>query len=117
MMEDWQQHGLEETIHERKENEENNSKNTREIYDFQSIEVESSTPQQSQTSDTADPLLIHEIKEENFGVNEAIPIQSFTIYIKQEEFSASGYQNEQENGMNAIKEELTFHDCYVEEYQ
>ena len=105
-MEDWQQHSLEETVHERKENEENNSKSTREIYDFQSIEVESSTLQQSQTSDTADPLLIHEIKEENFGVNEAIPIQSFTIFIKQEEFGASGYQNDQENGMIETKEEL-----------
>ena len=83
MMEDWQQH-----------------------YDFQSIEVESSTFQQSQTSDTTDPLLIHEIKEENFGVNEAIPIQSFTIFIKQEEFGASGYQNEQENGIIETKEEL-----------
>ena len=78
----------------------NNSKSARKIYDFQSIKVEPSTPQQSQTSDTIDPLLIHEIKEETFDVKETIPIQNF---IKQEEF---GYQNQQENRMIEIKEEV-----------
>jgi len=64
---------------------------------FQSIKVEPSTLNQSQTSDTADTLLIHEIKEETFEENEATPIQDLTaVYIKQEEFGASGYQNEQE---------------------
>ena len=59
---------------------------------------------------TADPLLIHEIKEEIkeevFEENEATP-----IYIKQEEeFDASGYQIVEENGMivQEIKEESAF---------
>ena len=81
----------------------NNSKSAREMYAFQCIKVEPSTLQQSQTSDTTDPLLIHEIKEENFGLKEAIPIQ---IFIKQEEFGTSGYQNEQKNGIIEIKQEL-----------
>ena len=59
----------------------------------QSIKVE-------QISVELDPLLIHGIKEEIFQGNEATPIQGFTdVYIKQEEFGDSGYQNEQENGM------------------
>ena len=82
--------------------------------DFQSIEVEPSTLQQSQKSDTADPLLIREVKEENLGANEAIPIQNFTIFIKQEEFGASGYQNEQENGMIEIKEEFVSNEELIE---
>ena len=77
MMEDWQQ-------------------NSREIYDFQSVEVEPSTLKQSQTSDTTDPLLIHEIKEENLPIN----------FIKQEEFGSNLVQNEQGNEMIYIKEEL-----------
>ena len=51
-------------------------------------------------------MLIHEIKEETFKENEATPIQYLTaIYIKQEEFGASGYQNEQEKEM--IVQEIT----------
>ena len=73
---------------------------------FQSIKVETFPLEQSKTSDTADPLLIHEIKEEVFEENETTP-----IYIKQEEeFDASGYQIVQENGMivEEIKEEYAF---------
>jgi hypothetical protein len=73
---------------------------------FESIKVETFTLEESKTSDTADPLLIHEIKEEVFEENEATP-----IYIKQEEeFDASGYQIVQENGMivQEIKEESVF---------
>ena len=85
---------------------------------FQSIKVETFPLEQSKTSDIADPLLIHEnkeetkeeikeeIKEEVFENNEATP-----IYIKQEEdFDASGYQIVQENGMivQEIKEESVF---------
>jgi len=48
---------------------------------FQSIKVETFPLEQSKTSDTADPLLIHEIKEEIkeevFEENETTP-----IYIK-----------------------------------
>jgi len=68
----------------------------------QSIKVE-------QISVELDPLLIHGIKEEIFEGNEATPIQDLNdFYIKQEEFDDSGYQNEQENGMNVqdIKKEF-----------
>jgi len=77
---------------------------------FQSIKVETFPVEQSKTSDTADPLLIHkieekieeEIKEKVFEENEAT-----LIYIKQEEeFVASGYQIVQENGM--IVQEICF---------
>ena len=76
---------------------------------FPSIKVEHSTIEQDKTSDVADPLLIHKFKEEIFVNNEATPIQDLNeVYIKQEEFCASGYQNEQENGMSdqEIKEEF-----------
>ena len=59
------------------------------------IKVEPSTLKQSQTSDTADPLLIHQIKEETYEENDATPIQDLTaVYVKQEEFDASDYQND-----------------------
>ena len=76
---------------------------------FQSIKVEHSTTQQSQMSETADPLFIDKIKEEICEENEATPIRdSSEVYIKQGEFGASEYQNEKENGMVdlEIKEEL-----------
>jgi hypothetical protein len=64
---------------------------------FQSIKIEPLTIKQTQMSDIADPLLMCEIKMEHFEENEATPIQDLTaIYIKQEEFGAFGYQNEQE---------------------
>ena len=75
---------------------------------FQSIKVEHQTIQQSQMSETADPLLVDKIKEEIFKENEATPIQDYSeVYIKQGEFGASEYQNEKENGMVdlEIKEE------------
>ena len=56
-----------------------------------------------------DPLLIHQIKEEFLEENEAAPIQDLTeVYIKQEEFDASGYQDEQRNGIvvQEIKKEF-----------
>ena len=60
---------------------------------FQSIKVE-------QISVDVDPLLIHEIKEEILEENEAVRIQDLTeVYIKQEVFDASEYQNEQRNGI------------------
>ena len=98
-------------IHEKKKNENNMSKSAGQRKDqevsFQCIKLEPSTLKQSQTLDTADPLLIHEFKEENFEENEATPIQDLApVYIKQEEFGASGFQNEQENEMIDIKEEL-----------
>ena len=74
---------------------------------FPSIKVEHSTIEQDKTSDVADPLLIHEFKEEIFEDNEATPIQDLNeVYIKQEEFCASGYQNEQENGMSVSDQEI-----------
>ena len=77
---------------------------------FQSIKVEHTTIQQSQISDTADPLLVPEFKEEIFEENEeATPIQYLNeVYINQEESGASGYQNEQENEISdqEIKEEF-----------
>ena len=69
---------------------------------FQSIKVE-------QISVDVDPLLIHEIKEEYLEENEATPIQDLTeVYIKQEVFDASEYQNEQRNGtvVQEIKKEF-----------
>ena len=77
---------------------------------FQSIKVEHPTIQQSQISDTADPLIIPEFKEEIFEENEkATPIQDLNeVYINQEESGASVYQNEQENRLidQEIKEEF-----------
>ena len=76
---------------------------------FQSVEVEPPIIKQLQTSDTADPLLIDEIKEEICEENEVTPIQDLSEdYIKQGEFGASEYQNEQESEMVdlEIKEEL-----------
>ena len=65
---------------------------------FPSIKVEHLPLKQSQMSDTADPLLIDEIKEEIFEENKATPIQGYSeVYIKQGEFGASEYQNEKEN--------------------
>ena len=58
---------------------------------------------------TADPLLIDEIKEEICEENEVTPIQDLSeVSIKQGEFGASEYQNEQESEMVdlEIKEEL-----------
>ena len=89
---------------------------------FQSIKVETFPLEQSKTSDIADPLLIHEIKEETKEeikeeIEEEIKVEVFEnneatpIYIKQEEdFDASGYQIVQENGMivQEIKEESVF---------
>ena len=76
---------------------------------FPSIKVERPTMQQSQTSDTADPLLIPEFKEEIFEKNEATPMQDLDeVSIKQVKMVASGYQNEQDNDMidEEIKEEF-----------
>ena len=76
---------------------------------FQSIKVEPPTIKQSQTSGTADPLVIDEIKEEIYEENEVTPIQDLSeVSIKQGEFGASEYQNEQESEMFdlEIKEEL-----------
>ena len=65
---------------------------------FQSFKVEHSTTQQSQMSETADPLFIDKIKEEICEENEATPIQDYSeVYIKQGEFGALEYQNEKEN--------------------
>ena len=58
---------------------------------------------------TADPLLIDEIKEEICEENEVTPIQDLSeVSIKQGEFGASEYHNEQESEMFdlEIKEEL-----------
>ena len=68
---------------------------------FQSIKVEPSVLNQSQTSDTADPLLIHQMKRETFEENVVTPMQDLaTVYIKQEEeFDAFGNQNVQKNGI------------------
>ena len=101
------------SVHEKKKNENKMSKsgghrNNQEV-SFQCIKVEASTLEQSQPSETVDPLLIHEFKEENFEENEATPIEDLTeVYIKQEVFGAPGYQDEQENGMivQKIKEEF-----------
>ena len=66
-------------VHETKKIE---SKNKDQDMSFQSIKVE-------QISVDVDPLLVHEIKEEAFEVNEATPIQDSTaVYIKQEESGA-----------------------------
>ena len=60
----------------------------------------------NEQSETEAPLLIHEFKEENFEKNEAIAVQDLApVDIKQEEFGASEFQNEQENEMIDIKEE------------
>jgi len=67
------------------------------------------TIKQSQTLGTADPLPIDEIKEEICEENEVTPIQDLSeVSIKQGEFGASEYQNEQESEMFdlEIKEEL-----------
>ena len=73
---------------------------------FQCIKVEPSTLEQSQLSATVDPLLIHELKEENFEENDAIAVQDLApVDIKQEEVGASEIQNEQDNEMINIKEE------------
>ena len=98
-------------FHEKKKNENNSSKsagkgNDQEV-SFQYVKLEPSILKQSQTLDTTDPLLIHEIKEENFEEKEVTPIQDLApVYIKHEEFDASGFQNEQENEMIEIKEEF-----------
>ena len=77
---------------------------------FQSSKVEPFTILQSQTSDSADPLLIPEFKEEILEENEeATSIQDLNeVYINQEESGASVYQNEQEHGLidQEIKEEF-----------
>jgi len=77
---------------------------------FQSRKVEPFTILQSQTSDTADPLLIPEFKEEVLEENEeAKRIQDLNEdNINQEESGVSVYQNEQENGLidQEIKEEF-----------
>ena len=86
-------------VNEKKKSE---NKNKDQDASFQSIKVE-------QISVDVDPLLFHEIKEEIFEENEAMPIEDLTeVYIKQEEFGAPGYQYEQENGMivQEIKEEF-----------
>jgi len=86
-------------IHEKKKSE---NKNKDQDVSFQSIKVQ-------QISVDVDPLLFHKIKEEIFEENEATPIEDLTeVYIKQEEFGAPGYQDEQENGMivQKIKEEF-----------
>ena len=75
---------------------------------FPSIKVEHLPIKQSQMSDIADPLLIHEFKEEIFEENKATLIQDYSeVYIQQGKFGASEYQNEKENGMVdlEIKEE------------
>ena len=68
---------------------------------FPSIKVEHRKIQQLKTSDTADPLLIPEFKEEILEENE----EATRI---QEESGASVYQNEQENELidHEIKEEF-----------
>ena len=98
-------------IHEMKKNEINLLKSagqrSYQEVSFQCVKLEPSTLKQSHTLETSDPLLIHEIKEENFEENEVRPIQDLaTVYIKQEEFDASGFQNEQENEMFDIKEKF-----------
>ena len=88
-------------VHEKKKSE---NKNKDQDVCFQSIKVE-------QISVDVDPLLIHAIKEEFFEENEATPIQDLTeVYIKQEEFGASGYQNEQRDEIivREIKKEFVF---------
>jgi len=98
-------------IHEKKKNENNLSKrdgqrDNQEV-SFQYIKLEPSTLKQSQTLDTVDPLLIHEFKEENFEENVVTPIQDLApVYLKEEIFDASGFQNGQENEMIDIKEEF-----------
>ena len=73
---------------------------------FQSSKVKPSTIKQSQSSDTTDPLLIDEIKKEICEENEVTPIQDLSeVSIKQVEFGASEYENEQESEIE-IKEEL-----------
>ena len=87
-----------------KKKNENKSKNKDQDMSFQSIKVE-------QISVDVDPLLLHKIKEEIFEENEATPIEDLTeVSIKQEEFGAPGYQDEQVNGMivQEIKEEPVF---------
>ena len=97
-------------VHEKKKNENNISKsgghrNDQEV-SFQCIKVEPSTLEQSQPSESIDPLLIHEFKQENFKENETIAILDLSpVYIKQEEVGASKFQNEQDNEMIDIKEE------------
>ena len=79
------------SIHKKENNEDNMPKNAQEKYDFQSIK-------QSQTSDASDPLLIHDIKEENFEDYEDTPIEDLTgVSIKQEEnYSESFYFHDNE---------------------
>ena len=77
---------------------------------FPSIQVERPTIQQSQTSNTADPLLVPEFKDEIYEENKATPIQDMNeVSIKQEELVVSGYQNKQDNDMidEEIKEEFS----------
>ena len=82
---------------------------------FQSIKVEPPTIKQSQTSDTADPLLIDKIKEEICEENEAMPIQDLSeVSIKQGEFGASEYQNEQESEMADLEIKEEFINPFVE---
>merc|ERR1712051_202703 len=76
-----------------KKNKKSENKNKDQDLSFQSIKVE-------QISVDEDPLLFHKIKEEIFEENEATPIEDLTeVSIKQEEFGAPGYRDEQENGM------------------
>ena len=80
---------------------------------FPSIKVEHSTIQQSQTSNTADPLLVPEFKDEIYEEDKSTPIQDMNeVSIKQEELVVSGYQNEQDNDMidEEIKEEFSLGD-------
>ena len=86
-------------VHEKKKSE---NENKDQDVSFQSIKVE-------QISVDIDPLLVHEIKVECLEENEAASIQDLTeVYIKEEKFDASEYQNEQRNGtvVQEIKKEF-----------
>ena len=105
-------------MHKEEKNEGNVSKSAQEKYDFQSVK-------QTQTSDASDPLLIHEIKEENFEDYENTPIQDLTgVSIKQEEnYSESFYFHENEMveegylpEIGEVKKELMY-DHFVSEDQ
>ena len=78
------------TVQEKKKRK---KKNKDQDLSFQSIKVE-------QISVDIDPLLVHEIKVECLEENEAASIQDLTeVYIKEEKFDASEYQNPQRNGI------------------
>ena len=73
-------------VHEKKKNEINISKSVGHLNDqevsFQCIKNE--------PSETVDPLLIHEFKEESFEENEATPTEDLApVYIKQEDYQCA----------------------------